>query len=91
MKWSIHSAEMMHKRGISYGDVINCLRTGEIIEDYPDDFPYPSCLVFGYAVAGTILHTVVGVNQETLVVITVYIPDTIKFESDLRTRRKRDD
>lgn len=89
IKWSIHAAEMMHKRGIGRQDVINCLHTGEIIEEYPDDFPHPSCLVFGYTIANRVLHVVVGVHQDVLFIITAYYPDTLKFESDLRTRRQK--
>ena len=39
---------------------------GEIIEDYPDDFPHPSCLVFGYAVNNKIIHVVVSMDKENI-------------------------
>ena len=32
----------------------------EIIEEYPDDFPHPSCLIFGHTKEKKILHIVVG-------------------------------
>ena len=86
--WSLHSAEMMAKRGISRSDILNCLQNGEIIEDYPDSFPYPSCLVFGKTVYSKIMHVVVGIKEESLVIITAYFPSTVKFEKDLRTRRR---
>ena len=86
--WSIHAAEMMMKRGISRRDVLNCLQSGEIIEDYPNSFPHPSCLVFGNSVGGKIMHTVVGLKEDLLMIITAYYPDTVKFEDDLRTRRR---
>ena len=35
----------MQERDISRADVKNGIATGEIIEDYPDDFPNPSCLI----------------------------------------------
>ena len=89
IKWSVHAAEKMHERGIRRADVIRCLESGEIIEDYPDDFPHPSCLVFGRTAANDVLHTVVGISGDTLFVITAYFPDTEKFESDLRTRRQK--
>ena len=44
----------MHERGIRRADVIRCLESGEIIEDYPDDFPHPSCLVFGRTAANDV-------------------------------------
>ena len=89
VKWSIHAAEQMMVRGIDRIDVINCLQNGEVIEDYPDDFPHPSCLVFGKTVSGNVLHTVVGSDGLMLYVITAYFPDTDRFESDFRTRKAR--
>ena len=67
----------------------NGIATGEIIEDYPDDFPNPSCLIFGYNVNGQILHIVAGCDNINIYIITAYYPDTKKFEDDLKTRRKR--
>ena len=85
--WSIHAADMMIKRGIERSDVLNCLQNGEIIEDYPDSFPHPSCLVYGLNLKNQVLHVVVGEKEDILMIITAYYPDTIKFESDLKTRR----
>ena len=45
IKWAKHCLERMQERDISIMDVESCLQTGEIIEDYPDDFPHPSCLI----------------------------------------------
>ena len=46
--WSTHAASRIQQRGILRIDVINCIMNGEIIEDYPTDYPHPSCLKFGY-------------------------------------------
>ena len=48
VKWSTHCLERMQERDILRDDVISCVLRGEIIEDYPNDFPYPGCLIFGY-------------------------------------------
>lgn len=87
IKWSKHCLERMQERDISIADVKSCLRTGEIIEDYPDDFPHPSCLVFGYTKGNDILHIVVGSDNNSLFFITAYFPSTDKFEEDLKTRK----
>ena len=50
--WTQHCLQRMQERDISRADVKNGIATGEIIEDYPDDFPNPSCLIFGYNVNG---------------------------------------
>ena len=86
--WSFHSAQMMQKRDITRLDVLHCLENGEIIEDYPNSFPHPSCLVFGYNQANEPLHVVVGLKEDMLMIITAYFPTDEKFESDLKTRRK---
>ena len=64
---------------------------GEIIEDYPDDFPHPSCLIFGYTVNEKVIHTVVSldVGNDSIGIITVYFSNTDKFEADLKTRKGR--
>ena len=72
-----------------YQCVESCLQTGEIIEDYPDDFPHPSCLIFGRTKENKILHIVVGSNDDTIFFITAYYPNTDKFETDLKTRKEQ--
>lgn len=87
--WTQHCLQRMQERDISRLDVKNGIATGEIIEDYPDDYPNPSCLIFGYNVNGHILHIVAGCDNINIYIITAYYPDTKKFENDLKTRRKR--
>ncbi|WP_205764240.1 DUF4258 domain-containing protein [Anaerovibrio slackiae] len=41
-------ANRIQQLGILRIDVINCIMNGEIIEDYPTDYPHPSCLIFGH-------------------------------------------
>lgn len=64
--------------------------SGEIVEQYPDDFPFPSCLIFGYASDNRIIHVVISDEGESGRIITAYIPNTTKFENDLKTRKERD-
>ena len=89
IRWSQHCLERMQERDIIREDVITCILHGEIIEDYPDDFPHPSCLVFGYAVNNKAIHVVVGSDGEYIYIITAYFPNTVKFEDDLKTRKGR--
>ncbi len=39
-------------------EVAEAVASGRIIEDYPDDSPYPSCLIFGTTDAGRPIHMV---------------------------------
>ena len=86
--WTSHCLQRMGERDIKRADVKNCIMNGEIIEDYPDDFPNPSCLIFGTALSGKILHVVAGTDENYLYVITAYCPSEDKFEKDMKTRRK---
>ena len=88
VRWSAHCLERMNERDISIADVKSCIENGEIIEEYPDDFPYPSCLIFGSGTQERIIHVVAGTDSKYLFIITAYIPNMIKFEADLKTRRR---
>lgn len=55
---------------IRVDELLEAFASGEIIEDYPDDQPYPSCLVFGRALSGRPLHIVCApVLDETLLIV----------------------
>ena len=73
---------------INISDVEICIMNGEIIEDYPDDYPHPSCLIYGVIRDSKVLHAVVGSDDDTAYIITAYFPNTDKFEENLKTRRK---
>ena len=84
-----HGLNRLALRNISIDDVGNCVMNGEIIEEYPDDYPYPSALIFGCKLTGEIIHVVCGIDGEKIYFITAYEPTTEKFMEDLRTRRQK--
>lgn len=85
----LHAIQRMFQRRISESDVRHVLTTGEVIEVYPDDTPYPSRLVFGWR-GSRPLHVVVADNLEAreTIVITVYEPDPGQWESGFRRKRQ---
>ena len=87
--WTNHGLKRMAARDISLDDVGNCIMSGEIIEEYPEDYPHPSALIFGRKLTGEIIHVVCGIDDESLYFITAYEPNTEKFMADLRTRRQK--
>ncbi|MBQ7563072.1 MAG: DUF4258 domain-containing protein [Lachnospiraceae bacterium] len=87
IKWTTHGLARMQERDISIKDVISCILTGEIIEEYPEDYPNESALIFGRNDSGHIIHVVCGIDQEAIYIITAYFPTSEKFEKDLKTRR----
>ena len=74
---------------IRVDEVLEALRTGEIIEDYPQDQPYPSCLVLGRTVVRRPLHVVCApvLTERRLVIITAYQPDPARWDPEFRQRR----
>ncbi|WP_228024518.1 DUF4258 domain-containing protein [cf. Phormidesmis sp. LEGE 11477] len=55
--WSGHAIKQMFQRRISKKAVTAVVTNGEVIADYSDDRPYPSCLLLGY-VGKRALHVV---------------------------------
>lgn len=84
-----HMTLRLRERKIRYEDVKHAVMTGEIIEDYPNDSPQPSCLLLGSSVNGKPIHIVVGVGEGCLWFITAYHPDKDNWESDLKTRKEK--
>jgi len=72
-----HADEEAHADRLSYDQIFISVLHGEIIEEYPDDSPFPSCLIFGVSFRGDPIHTVWAYNPENgwAVLITVYRPD----------------
>lgn len=77
-----HCMKRMVERGIALSEVRRAIMIGEIIEEYPDDFPYPSALIFGCG-----LHVVAGIGDGRLWLITAYVPDPAQWNGDLKTRK----
>lgn len=90
MRITDHADEEAGSDELSFDEIFFSVLQGEVIEDYPDDKPYPSCLIYGDSFKGDPIHSVWAFNEETkwAVLITVYRPDPERWV-DWRTRRKR--
>ena len=84
-----HAVRRMYERQISDADVRHVLESGETIENYPDDRPYPSRLILGWHGSRPI-HVALADNLEEneTIVITAYEPDPDKWTPDFKKRRK---
>ena len=70
---TLHAAKRLEQRRIFLKDVIACIMNGEIIEQYPDDYPYPSCLILGMSIEDKYLHVVIGnIESSTTTYMTDY-------------------
>ena len=82
-----HSRKRFSERGIVINDVCESIKSGEIIEQYPDDYPFPSCLIMGKS-GNRVIHVVASIEDGLLYIITAYIPNPDKWEEDWKTRKE---
>jgi hypothetical protein len=73
--WRGHALKRMLERDISRNSVKVAPQDPRIIEEYPDDLPFPSFLMLGFY-ENTPLHVVCSIGQDDLWIITAYIPDS---------------
>lgn len=85
--WTNHVVTRLLQRKISQSDVKNAILNGNIIEEYENDYPYPSCLVYGISLDNKILHVVCGFNEESVWIITAYYPSEEEWNKDMKTRK----
>ena len=84
-----HAADWFRQRGIRAKDIRHAVTTGEIIEQYPDDYPYPSCLILGKNEQLQPIHVVMSDEGTASRIITAYFPSSDKWENDMKTRKER--
>jgi hypothetical protein len=86
----VHAIQRMFQRRISDADIRHVLKTGEVIEDYPDDKPYPSRLILGWCESRPV-HVVAADNHDSkeTIIITAYEPDSSQWQSDFKRRKTK--
>ena len=88
LRWTNHVLVRLIQRSISTDDIVYSLLNGEIIEQYPTDYPYPSCLVLGAALNNDFIHVVCGFGKGELWLITAYYPNSDEWTDDFKHRRE---
>lgn len=90
MVFRVHAIQRMFQRRISKEEVRQVVVTGETIETYPTDKPFPSWLILEWS--GSRPIQVVAADdasaQETIIV-TVYQPDIEEWESGFKRRARQ--
>jgi Domain of unknown function (DUF4258) len=83
-----HTIRQMSRldRMIATTEVEAVVRTGEVIEDYPEDSREHSCLMLGLGRDDRTIHVVCAPKDEYLAIITTYLPDPNQWTSDFRGR-----
>jgi len=87
--YRIHAMQRMFERRVPEENVRQVLQSGEMIEDYSEEMPFPSRLISGRR-GDRPLHVVVAENtkEDETIVITVYEPDPSQWKSGSRDRKK---
>ena len=85
-----HAYDEAEEDEISFDEIFASALRGEIIENYPDDMPYPSCLIYGVGFDNAPIHSVWAFNDENrwAVLITTYRPNPRRWV-DWRVRRPK--
>jgi hypothetical protein len=70
-------------------EVFEAVEKGRVIETYPEDEPYPSCLIYGRTFGDRPLHVLCAYtkDEETAIIITAYQPDPERW-IDFERRKK---
>ncbi len=86
-----HADEEARADHLTYEEIFFSVLQGEIIKEYPDDKPFPSCLIYGRTFSEDPVHSVWAYNEENrwAVLITAYRPDPDRW-LNWRTRRTKE-
>ena len=82
-----HALKRANERSIDIlTDILPALKRCEIIEEYPNDYPYKSFLVIGKTSSEKYIHIVCAIGEDVVWIITEYFPNNIEWEKDFKTR-----
>ncbi|MBO6215541.1 MAG: DUF4258 domain-containing protein [Lachnospiraceae bacterium] len=83
-----YASERFRQRGIKARDIREAVANGEIIEQYPEDYPFPSCLICGMDKNRKVLHICMSDEGTSSRIITAYYPDEDRWSDDYRKRKE---
>ena len=83
-----HAKQRLDEREIKIADIVNCIKTGEIIKQYEDATPLPSCLILGISTKNRYIHIVVSHDDNFIYLITAYYPTSEHWQNDFKTRKE---
>lgn len=87
---SEHAGEEMKADNLREPELLSATLAGEVIEDYPEAYPCPACLVLVHLGAGDPVHVVWAFERQNgyAVMVTAYRPDPKRWNADFRKRVK---
>lgn len=85
---SVYCKDRCIERRICFDDIKKTILNGEIIKQYEDDKPFPSCLILGTSIKNKKLYVVASTDNEFIYIITAYFPDLLIWDADFKTKRR---
>ena len=79
-----HLLARMRQRHIRFEEIKQAIITGKIIKQYPEDYPFPSCLINAEN-----LHIVCSVGEGRLYIITAYRPSPELWKDNGKEREEQ--
>lgn len=79
LKISLHAVEEALAENITRAEIEAAMLNAQLLEDYPDWWLGPSCLIYGRTEAGRDLHIVASYSGLPVTIITVYEPRLPKW------------
>ena len=86
LKISLHAAEEALAENITRPEIEAAILDAQLLEDYPDWWPGPSCLIHGQTDAGRNLHIVTSYPGFPVTIITVHEPHPPKWATPTQCR-----
>ena len=86
LRISVHARDEMRDEDITLDEVLEAIRTGEILENYPEHRRGACCLLSGRTAGARPLHLVCTSTHPILVFITVYEPQPPKWLTPTQRR-----
>ncbi len=88
LRVTLHAQQEMAEDDVRLDHVIEAIRSGEILENYPEHQRGACCLLGGYTESRQPLHIVCTTTQPQLILITVYIPQPPKWVTPTKRRQR---
>ena len=84
-----HADEEAESDQLTFDEIYSSVFNGEIIEEYHDDRPYPSCLIYGKTSKNRPLHVVCAHSDDDklAIIVTAYQPNPERW-IDFSRRKK---
>lgn len=86
--WTYHVNLRLEQRSVPREAILESVNSYEIIEEYPQDKYFPSCLVYAeFKKESVHIQFAIDQNNKNVRIVTIYRPTLDKWEKDFKTRK----